>query len=155
MALVKHCSCLRFFLLPVSPPKSRSSQRSAIIYLCVPHWELLGGGQGFAWVFSVAQRSNSKGGHRGGAQQGLPTTCLVGRDLQGQSARPQPQPAFLPGSALSALEWIPGSCPPPPIAPGSHLTSQQCFLLLAMPFFSKHPFLWTLELPPISLAISS
>ena len=44
-------------------------------------------------------------------------------------SRPQPQPAFLPGSALSALEWIPGSCPPPPIAPGSHLTSQQCFLL--------------------------
>lgn len=62
MALVKHCSCLRFFLLPVSPPKSRSSQRSAIIYLCVPDWELLGGGQGFGWVFPVAQRSNSRGG---------------------------------------------------------------------------------------------
>ena len=62
MALVKHCSSLRFFLLPVSPPKSRSSQSSAIIHLCVPDWELLGGGQGLAWVFPVAQRSNSRGG---------------------------------------------------------------------------------------------
>lgn len=97
----------------------------------------------------------AEGGTEVGLRQGLPTTCPVGRPLQGQSARPQPQPALLPGSALSALGQTPGSCPPPAIAPGSHLTSQQCFLLLAMPFSSKHPFLWTLELPPISLAISS
>ena len=157
LALVKHCSSLRFSLLPISPPKSMSSHTRQCNYpsMC-PRLGTPGWGAGIGSGLLCAPRTKQQREvTEVGLSKGLLTACLASSPGQGQSARPQPWPALLPGSVHQPWDRHPAPARRLPTAPGSHLTLQQHFLLLAMPFSLKHPFLWTPGFPPFSLAIFS
>lgn len=150
---------------PCSPSHFQSpggpTQFGAIIHPRVPDWSSWRG-QGRGRVLSVSQGPSSRGGSLslGSAKvcrllASLPACLLTAYPSRAEGKATTP--ACTPPVTAPISPW--GGCLAPalglPTAPGSDLTSQQHFLLLATPFFLKHPFLWTRWFSATFLAISS